>query len=284
MMQDKIDFVKMHGLGNDFVIIDGRKHNLTLNSDMAKRISHRQRGVGCDQIIVMRAPNPITPADCFIEIFNADGSQIGACGNATRCVAAILMGEKNKTEVVIQTPAMLDKPLHCYWATKKNVTVNMGEPRFKSREFAFPEGLDPIHLKINRDGLQDPVAVNMGNPHCVFIVDDCEAVELMRLGPVFEHHIYFPNRVNVGVAEIIDRQNIKLRVWERGAGETLACGTGACAAVVATYTRGLTDKKVTVYVRGGELFIDWKEDGSVYMTGPISPSFTGHFDWSLLYS
>lgn len=281
-MKERIDFVKMHGLGNDFVIIDSRKKKFLADSRVAKRIANRQQGIGCDQLIIIHDPDPIAQADCMISIYNSDGSEITACGNATRCVAALLMEEKGVNEVTIQTPSAREKPLHCYFASKRNITVNMGEPRFKSREFSFPEDTDVLHLKIGRENLQDPVAVNMGNPHCVFIVKDCEEIDLARLGPIFESHPYFPNRVNVGVVEIIDQENLKLRVWERGSGETLACGTGACAALTAAHKRGLIGRKVMVHARGGELFLDWKDENNIYLTGPVSKSFKGYFESSLI--
>lgn len=277
-----IAFHKMHGLGNDFVIIDERRMPLQIiepeqREAAVRNLSGRRTGVGCDQLIVMR---PTKRADAYMQIYNADGGEVAACGNATRCVAWMLMREKHKDAVLIETEAGL---LECYLAGKGQVRVNMGIPRLNWLEMPLSREADTLHLPLVSEGLADGVAVNMGNPHAVFFVKDVGAVPLKRLGPPLEHHGLFPERANINVAQIDTPSHITLRTWERGAGETLACGTGACATVVAARRRGLCESDVIVQLPGGELQIEWlgNEENPhhpVWMTGPVAESFRGELN------
>lgn len=266
---ETIPFIKMHGIGNDFVIIDARKDPISLKKEEVIRISDRHFGVGCDQLIVMK---PSSNADCFMQIFNPDGSESGSCGNATRCVASLLMGEPSKTEVTIETLAGV---LRATWAKDGEVAVDMGVAHLGWQDIPLSKELNTLHLGIGQEILQDPVGVSMGNPHAVFFVPDVDAVDLARLGPQLEHDPLFPERANIGVVQVISPDSIRLRVWERGAGETLACGSGACAALVAANRRELTANKAEVHLAGGRLIITWQEDGHVVMQGPVAKSFTG---------
>jgi diaminopimelate epimerase len=265
-----LPFVKMHGLGNDFVIIDARKRRVALDAARARAIADRHTGVGCDQVIVIEPAR--NGADAFMRIRNADGGEVGACGNATRCVASIVMQERGAKAARIETVSGI---LAAQAGANGTVTVDMGAPRFDWRDVPLAVENDTLHVKFSLGPLSDPVALSMGNPHAVFFVPDAEAVDLAALGPQIEHHAVFPERVNVGVCQVIAKDRVRLRVWERGAGITQACGTGACAAAVAGARRGLTGRNVTVMVDGGELKIDWRADDHVMMTGPVATSFTG---------
>lgn len=266
-------FIKMHGLGNDFVVIDARRQAFALDEARARAIADRHVGVGCDQLIVIEPPNGAAgDADVFMRIHNADGGEVDACGNATRCVADLMMRETGRDHVTIATGAGL---LEAERAAHGRIAVDMGVARLDWRDIPLAEPQDTNHLALALGPLRDPVGVSMGNPHAVFFVDDAAAVDLAKLGPVLEHHALFPQRANIGVAQPLSRNRLRLRVWERGAGITLACGTGACAALVAAVRRNLTDRAATVVVDGGELEIEWMKDGHVIMTGPAAISFTG---------
>lgn len=269
-------FIKMHGAGNDFVIFDARKHPIPFTPEAVARVADRHFGVGCDQLIVIK---PSSNADAFMVIYNADGSESGTCGNATRCVASLLTEQLKKNTVTLETVAGL---LQAEATGNGQVTVDMGVARLGWQDIPLAKELNTLHLGIGREVLQDPVGVSMGNPHAVFFVPNVDNVDLARLGPLLEHDPLFPAKANIGVAQILSRSEIKLRVWERGSGETLACGSGACAAGVAANRRNLTDNKVAVHLPGGTLQIEWKEDGRVLMTGPVATSFTGVVDASLL--
>ena len=269
-----IPFVKMHGLGNDFVIIDGRSHPVSLSGDEVRALARRRTGIGCDQLIVIE-PADTDGADAFMRIYNADGGEVAACGNATRCVADLLMREGARDAVRLATNAGL---LAAESLKDGRVAVDMGEPGIEWREIPLAEPADTLHLDISAGPLRDPVAVNMGNPHAVFFVDDAEAVDLAALGPALEHHQMFPERANIGVAQVIDTETIRLRVWERGVGITVACGTGACAAAVAANRRELTGRFVTLNMDGGALEIELRGDGHVLMAGPVAESFSGSFE------
>jgi diaminopimelate epimerase len=273
-----IPFTKMHGLGNDFVVIDARKRPLALAPDQARAIAARHTGVGCDQIILMEAP-PDAAADIFMRIHNADGGEVGACGNATRCVAALLMAEEGRDSVRIATASGV---LAAEGLAGGMVAVDMGRPSFEWRDIPLSQPEDTLHLELASGPLRDPAAVSMGNPHCVFFVDDAETAPIAALGPALEHHSLFPERANIGVAQVIDKGTIRLRVWERGAGLTMACGTGACAAAVAAHRRGLTGRRVETRLDGGALTIEWRGDDHVMMIGPVAVSFTGTFGEGLL--
>lgn len=277
-MIDGRRFIKMHGLGNDFVVLDRRGGGPAIDATVARAVADRHRGVGCDQVIVLET-SATGLADAAMRIFNADGSEVGACGNATRCVAALLFRENGADHATIETEAGV---LDAQRAAGELVTVDMGPARTGWREIPISEPLDTLHLGLAEGPLRDPVGVNVGNPHAVFFVDDAEAVPLDRIGPKLERHRLFPERANIGVAQVLSPNRIRLRVWERGAGITMACGTGACAAVIAANRRGLAGRNVDVEVDGGTLTIEWAEDGHVLMTGPAATSFTGELDPALL--
>jgi diaminopimelate epimerase len=267
-----VPFTKMHGLGNDFVVIDARDRPIALKPESVRAIAARRTGVGCDQLIVMEPAADKATADVFMRIHNADGGEVDACGNATRCVAALLMAEGGNGTVQIQTGAGI---LAAKAAKGGAVTVDMGRPGLTWQEIPLAHEADTLHLDLAAGPLADPAAASMGNPHCVFFVDDLDAIPLEALGPELEHHDLFPERANIGVAQIIDDVTMLLRVWERGVGLTLACGTGACAAAVSAHRRGLTGRRVGVQVDGGTLAIEWRDDDHVTMTGPAAISFMG---------
>ena len=246
-----ISFRKMHGLGNDFVVIDARARPLALDAALAKRIADRRTGIGCDQLIVIE-PAKASLADAFMRIRNADGGEVEACGNATRCVASLLMAEKGQDHVVIETVVGL---LDAEAAAGGRIAVDMGPAQLDWRDIPISEAIDTLHLGIALGQLSDPVGVGMGNPHAVFFVPNADAVDIAALGPPLEHHKLFPARANIEVAQILSPTRIRMRVWERGAGITRACGTGACATLVAAVRRGLTERKASVVLDGGELEI-----------------------------
>jgi len=266
-------FSKMHGLGNDFVVLDTRESPLPpMNPAMVRALADRHTGIGCDQLVLLE---PSTVADLKMRIFNADGDEVAACGNATRAVALRHARAGNDGEVRIETAAGI---LTAH-STDAGIAVDMGRPRLEWEAIPVAYALDTLSLPVGWEELEQPCAVNIGNPHAVFFVPDCDAVPLDRLGPQIETDPLFPERVNVNVATIEDRGHIRLRVWERGAGLTRACGTGACATAVAAMRRGLVDRSVEVALPGGTLAISWGEDGRVTMTGPAAESFRGTFDW-----
>ena len=260
-------FVKMHGLGNDFVVLDGRTAALpAIDARLARGLTDRRTGIGCDQLIVLE---PSTGADFRMRIFNPDGGEAEACGNASRAVA-LLHGTSARIEtaggVIMASPA------------DGGVAVDMGEPRFDWQSIPLAYAMDTARLPVGWEVLETPGAVNVGNPHVVFLCDDCDAVDLARLGPLIETDPLFPRRVNVNVATVEDRRTIRLRVWERGAGLTRACGTGACATAVIAMRRGVVERSITVELPGGPLRIDWRPDSHIIMTGPAGESFRGTFD------
>jgi diaminopimelate epimerase len=276
-------FLKMHGLGNDFVVLDARTGRLDLTPDRRRTIADRRLGVGCDQLIVLEPPTE-RGADVFMRIYNPDGGEAGACGNATRCVASVLMDERRTDHVTVQTIAGL---LDSQKAGKGSnglpiVSVDMGPARLDWRDIPVREPCDTSRLPVGLGPLQEPVGTGMGNPHATFFVDDAEAIPLEKLGPRLEHDRMFPERANVGVAQLTGEGRLRLRVWERGAGVTLACGSGACAAVVAASRRGLVQRKAEVTLDGGTLAIEWLPDGHVLMTGGVALAFKGELDRSLL--
>jgi len=263
-------FMKMHGAGNDFVVIDSRAGKAVTTPDLARALGDRHRGVGFDQLAEMR---PGTGgADLDLDFWNADGSRAGACGNATRCVAALVLDETGSAALTIRTARGL---LH---AERRDgaVWVNMGPPVLDWQGIPLARDIDPLHLPLQGD----PVGVGMGNPHCVFFVDDAEAVDLAARGPAIEHDPLFPERTNVEFVQVRGRGDLRMRVWERGTGITLACGSGACAAAVAAHRRGLADRQVRIEVDGGVLELDWRDDG-VWMTGPVAHVFSAHLTGDL---
>ncbi len=271
-------FIKMHGLGNDFVVVDAREVPFALDDGWARALADRREGVGCDQIVVLEPPRN-GRADVFLRFWNSDGSEIDACGNGTRCAASLIMAESGHDAIAIETAAGL---LGAQAAGPGRVTVDMGAARLAWDEIPLAHEQDTLHLELEAGGLRDPVAVNVGNPHAVFFVADAAAVDLARLGPELECDPLFPERANIGIAQVTGPDRLRLRVCERGAGITRACGTGACAAAVAAARRGLTGRCVTVTLDGGPLEIEWREDGHVEMTGPVATSFVGELDLAAL--
>ncbi|PZP57158.1 MAG: diaminopimelate epimerase [Micavibrio aeruginosavorus] len=267
-----ISFLKMQSLGNDFVVLDARKNDLGLNQAIIKNISDRRFGIGCDQLIVIEASSK---ANAFMRIYNPDGSEAGACGNATRCIADIILKEKDNKKIVLETISGL---LKCIRVDDKTITVDMGEAKLGWDQIPLAHERDTLHLKISAGPFSDPVAVNMGNPHAVFFISDVEKQKIENFGPQLETHPLFPERANIEFVEVIDRSKVRMRVWERGAGITLACGSGACATAVAAIRRGLTKRKVNVIMDGGPLDIEWREsDGHVLMTGGFEYVFSGKY-------
>ena len=272
-------FLKMNGLGNDFVVVGAGAPAVGAafapDAAAARAIADRASGIGCDQLIGIE---PSRRADAFMRIWNADGGEVEACGNATRCVGWLLMQASGADEAVIETKAGL---LRARRAGDMAVTVDMGPPRLHWSEIPLAEEMDTARVElqvgpIDAPHLHTPGCVSMGNPHVVFFVDDAEAAPVASVGPLIEHHPLFPEGVNVGFAEVKARDRIRFRVWERGAGITRACGTGACAALVAAARRGLADRKATLEMDGGDLVIEWREsDGHVLMTGPVEVEFSG---------
>jgi diaminopimelate epimerase len=271
-------FLKMHGLGNDFVVLDARREPLALDERKARLIADRHRGVGCDQLLILEPPRA-PGADAFMRIRNADGGEVGACGNGTRCVADLVMRETGKERVVIETAAGL---LEAWGAPERGVSVDMGPARFQWHDIPLAHDCDTLHVPLSLGPLVDPVCTSMGNPHATFFVPDAESVDLAALGPRLERDPLFPERANIGVAQILSRTRLRFRVWERGAGITVACGTGASAALVAASRRGLAERKAEVVVDGGPLAIEWRDDGHVILSGPVAVSFAGTIDPSLL--
>ena len=266
-----LPFLKMHGAGNDFVVLDGRARKLGFSPAQAKWIADRRIGVGCDQIIIIE--NDIEGAAAFMRILNADGSEAGACGNATRCVAALLAEESGARRIAIRTISGL---LEAEIQGPGLVEVDMGEPGLQWDQIPLGAPADTLHLRIAMGPVEDPAACSMGNPHATFFVDDLTHLPIETIGPVLERHKSFPERANIGFARIEAPDRIRLRVWERGSGLTLACGSGACAALVNAHRRGLARNQATLLLDGGELRITWREsDGHVLMKGPAVAAFAG---------
>jgi diaminopimelate epimerase len=271
-----IGFRKMNGLGNDFVVLDARSRALGLGSDVVRAIADRKEGIGCDQIIALE---PSRKADVFMRIWNADGGEVGACGNAARCVAALVAAERGEPKVSIETESAV---LGATVNGDGTATVDMGRPRFAWDEIPLSEPFHEtrrIELQvgpIDAPVLHTPSVVNVGNPHCLFFVDDVAAHDLARFGSMLEHHPLFPERANISLVQVTGPDALKVRTWERGAGLTRACGTAACAAAVAAARRELVGRKVRVSLPGGDLNIEWREcDGHILMTGPYVLDFEG---------
>jgi diaminopimelate epimerase len=274
-MTGSIPFRKMNGLGNDFVVLDARARPLALGEDAVRAIADRKEGIGCDQIIALE---PTPRADVFMRIWNSDGGEVGACGNAARCVASLVAAERGEPKVSIETESgMLSAAVN----GDGSVTIDMGAPRFAWNEIPLSEPAPDtrrIDLQIGPEDpvLRSPSVVNVGNPHCLFFVDDVKAHDLARFGPMLEHHPLFPERANISLVQVLGPDAIKVRTWERGAGLTRACGTAACAAAVAAARRELTAREVKVSLPGGDLLIEWREsDGHILMTGPYALDFEG---------
>jgi diaminopimelate epimerase len=275
------EFIKMHGLGNDFVVVDARARALDVSGTGTRRLSDRHTGIGFDQLITIDSASA-PGADIDVRIFNADGGEVGACGNAMRCVAHLLRDESDG-ELSIRTAAGILRAWHD-GPDGTNYAVDMGPARGAWHDIPLARECDTDHVPVSNGPLSDPVAVNMGNPHAVFFVDNVAQVPIETLGPVLEHDPMFPERANIGVAQVTGPDALRLRVWERGSGLTLACGSGACAAAVAAHRRGLTGRDVRITVDGGDLDISWREDGHVIMSGPAAESFRGTIDENLFTS
>ena len=282
-MTNAIPFRKMNGLGNDFVVLDLRARALDLGPGEIRAIADRGHGIGCDQVIALE---PSADADAFMRIWNADGGEVGACGNAARCVAALLAAERDAPEVSIETESAI---LGAKVNEDGTVTIDIGRPRFNWDEIPLAEPFhDTKRIELQIGPIDDPVlhspsVVNVGNPHCVFFVEDLEAHDVARFGPMLEHHPLFPERANISLAKVTGPDSLHLRTWERGAGLTKACGTAACAAAVAATRRGLTERKVRVTLPGGDLLIEWREDDDhILMTGPYALDYEGMLPPGLL--
>ncbi|BAK77055.1 diaminopimelate epimerase [Pseudogulbenkiania sp. NH8B] len=271
----KLKFSKMHGLGNDFMVIDGVRQHVDLTPEKIKELGHRQFGIGFDQLLLVE-PSGSSENDFRYRIFNSDGSEVEQCGNGARCFARFVaeQGLSAKEAIRVETAKGVIVPQLLADGT---VTVDMGVPRFKPAEIPFVAAEEALTYPLDAAGrLCDISVVSMGNPHAVQVVADVDTFPVAELGPAIELHPRFPERVNAGFMQIVSREEIRLRVYERGAGETLACGTGACAAVVAGIRRGLLDHTVKVHTRGGDLSIRWDGVGlPVLMTGPAVTVFTG---------
>jgi diaminopimelate epimerase len=275
-------FVKMHGCGNDFVVFDERAGALGLTPARAAGIAARRTGVGCDQFIAMEALPAGADADVFMRIRNPDGGEAGACGNATRCVAHLLAAETGRDRLVIRTVAG-DLPAEIL--ADGRVRVDMGPARLDWTDVPLSRKMDTLHLDLVAGPVADPAACSIGNPHATFFVPDMERVPVAEIGPGLEHDALFPDRANIGFVQMLAPDRLRLRVWERGAGLTLACGSGACAALVNAHRRGLAERRASVIVDGGELEIEWRPGGAnthghVLMTGPAAVAFTGKIDLS----
>lgn len=269
----KTPFLKMHGTGNDFVVLDGRAQSLAMTAELAKRLSDRHFGIGCDQLVLLEKSDL---AEVKMRIFNADGSEISTCGNATRCVADFMMHESGKANASIETGAGV-------LTGERNgdgIRVNMGKPRFGWQEIPLSESRNIEHLGLAEGLLMDPVAVNMGNPHAVFFVRDLYHIKMAEWGPKLEHNPLFPQRANISAVQVLSPTKVKMVVWERGTGLTMACGSAACATAVAGVLRELTHRKIDVELPGGILQVEWLpgENGDVLMTGPVAYVFNGQIE------
>lgn len=278
---NRVGFIKMNGLGNDFAIFDSRETALSLSSEQAAFVANREDGVGCDQVIVLE---PSSKADVFMRILNADGSEVDACGNATRCVGRIVAGELNRAGVTIETNAGI---LVAQIIGRDQVTVDMGVPNFDWQAIPLAEEFrDTRMIELQIGPIDDPIlhspsVVNVGNPHAIFWVSDVEAYDLSKFGPMLENHPIFPERANISLAQITSKNSLILHVWERGAGLTEACGTAACAAAVTAARKKLTGRNVSVTLPGGDLQIHWREaDDHILMTGPIEVEYKGEIELS----
>ncbi len=266
-------FLKMHGCGNDFVIIDERAHPLGLTPTRVAALADRHTGIGCDQFITLEPPPP--GADVFMRIRNPDGSEAGACGNATRCVAWLMARETGRPHQVVRT---ISGDLPSDLLADGRVRVDMGPVRLDWDQVPLSGPMDTLRLDLARGDVRDPAAASMGNPHATFFVPDMDAVDIPAIGPSLENDPIFPQRANIGFVQVLAPDRFRLKVWERGAGLTLACGSGACAAMVNAARRGLTGRRATVLVDGGMLEMEWRDDGHVLMTGPVATAFQGEVE------
>ena len=280
-MSTNLPFLKMHGLGNDFVVVDGRTADATLSEAQYRAVGDRRRGVGYDQFLTILPPK--NGGLAYMAIHNPDGSQAQACGNGTRCVASLLMDEAGAEEIVLETVV---GGLVCKRAADGRVTVDMGKANLGWTEIPIAVETDTREVTVPGAEAYGPATmVNMGNPHAVFFVEDAEALDLARIGPPIETNPIFPERANIEFVSVLAPDRLRMRVWERGAGITQACGSGACATVVAAARRGMIPgRSASVVLDGGVLDITWRADGHVEMTGPVATSFSGTLDLSALGS
>lgn len=283
-MAGAVPYLKMNGLGNDFVVLDARARPIDLNEDQVRWIADREQGIGCDQLIVLGRPHS-EGADIFMKIYNSEGGEVDACGNATRCIAAIAAEELGRSLVTVETNA----GLLVSDVAGRDVTVDMGRPRFDwqsiplAEEFADTTGIELQIGPIDNPVLHTPSVANIGNPHAIFWVkDDPDGYDLHLFGPLLENHPMFPERANISIAQVLEGGRIKVRVWERGVGETLACGTAACAVGVSAARKGLTGRDTIIQLRGGDLRISWRaSDDHILMTGPWSLDGEGELPQAL---
>jgi len=270
-----IPFHKMHGLGNDFVVFDARSSPIALDDASARAVADRRTGIGCDQVVVLERAK--MRGDALMRIFNADGNEVEACGNAARCVARLLMEERDSPVVELDSAGGL---LRCSDAGDSRVTVDMGSPRFAWQEIPLSEAMDTNALVLRMNGIGlDAAAVSVGNPHCIVFVADADAAPVSEIGPRLERHPLFPQRTNVEFVSVVDPATLRMRVWERGVGITRACGSGACASLVAGARRGLVQRGSEVILDGGSLSIEWRaSDNHVLLTGGTNFVFAGEVD------
>lgn len=273
-----ISFIKMNGLGNDFVIIDNRLEPITLTSLQVRKLSNRHTGIGFDQLILMNQPQNLDKADISMVIYNADGSKSDICGNATRCVAKLIHPSFDKPVINIESG---DKILQSNIdeTNPEIFRINLGKPSFELNDIPISQNMSIKNIDFGHPDLIEPVLVTMGNPHIVFFVDDISVIKLKEVGPKIENHQLFPEKINVSIAQIIDKENIKLRVWERGTGETQACGSAACACLAAAVNNNLIDNNAAyIYQPGGQLYIDWNvSNDNIFMSGKCAINFIGQF-------
>jgi diaminopimelate epimerase len=269
---EPVRFTKMHGCGNDFVVLDGRRTPVSLTERQVRRLGDRRRGVGFDQLVLLENASNV---DLALRFFNADGSAAGACGNGTRCAAALRFeeGAKGRIEIRVGGRRLAAERLDDGW-----VAVEMGEPGFDWRQIPLAQPCDTLAVPIDHPGLPAPSAVDMGNPHLVFFVEDVEGLDVARLGPKLQRHPLLPASANVGFAQLLGADRLRLRVFERGAGLTLACGSGACAAMAAARRRGLVGDRARLILDGGEVEVVWAGAGPIRMSGPTAKVFHGTLD------
>lgn len=273
---ENLPFLKMHGLGNDFIVLDGRDGSAMPDAVQMQALADRHKGIGCDQLMVLMPP--LEGIDVGLDMYNADGSVAGACGNGTRCVASLMMDEKGENQVVIRTKA--GDLLAWRDMVGADISVQMGPVHTSWQDIPLSRAADTAALDLGLDGFGLATAVSVGNPHAVFFIENAEAVDIEKWGPKAETHPIFANRANIEFVQVLSRREIRMRVWERGVGITMACGSGACAAVSASVLRGLTENQVTVQLDGGALEIDWRDGdavsgGQIVMTGPVSQVASG---------
>jgi diaminopimelate epimerase len=265
-----VPFRKMHGLGNDFVIFDARKSNIKLTKLKISVLANRKTGLGFDQLLIMRPSK--TDNDVFMSVYNADGETVETCGNGARCIAKILINESKKTKVKIDT---LGGEIEAYKNNNGLITVSLSSPKFKWNEIPLSHDADTLNLSLGIKGIPTATIINVGNPHAVFFVEKIEFINLNEIGPKIEAHEIFPEKINVEFAQIINKNHIRMRVWERGVGVTQACGTGACATLVAAVRKNLTNRNSKITLDGGDLFVEWTINNNIKMTGPALSSFSG---------